>query len=229
MQKDYFRRIFNRGYMNYIGSKLSLLKFLENSIIQIAGDVKGFTFCDAFAGTGAVGTHFKKLGCRVISNDIQYYSYVLNRHYIGNHKPLLFENIFNIIPQLENTAIKERKDIVCGYLNLIEGCEGFIFQNYCPNVNNSRLYFTAENGKKCDAIRERIEQWYNEKKINDDEYFYLLASLLESIDKKANTASVYGAYLKKYKKSAKQSLQYQPLPLFMNDNEHEVYNLDAND
>jgi len=215
--------------MNYIGSKLSLLEFIENSITKVAGDVENCIFCDLFAGTGAVGLHFKKLGCKVISNDIQYYSFVLNRHYIGNHKPLLFENLFEIIPQLELVPIDERKSIVCNFLNSIDEYEGFIYKNYCPNDKSERQYFTKENGKMCDAIREKIEIWYDENKINGDEYFFLLATLLENIDKKANTASVYGAYLKGYKNSAKQNLQYQPLPLFINDKEHEIYNTDANE
>jgi adenine-specific DNA-methyltransferase len=34
-----------------------------------------------------------------------------------------------------------------------------------------------------------------DKKIDDDLYYFLLASLIESADKVANTASVYGAFL----------------------------------
>jgi adenine-specific DNA-methyltransferase len=44
---------------------------------------------------------------------------------------------------------------------------------------------------KCDAIRTKIEKWKKEKKINENEYYFLLASLVESTDKVANTASVY--------------------------------------
>lgn len=44
---------------------------------------------------------------------------------------------------------------------------------------------------KCDAIRGQIEKRYKEDKITDDEYYFLLATLIESIDKVANTASVY--------------------------------------
>ena len=52
--------------------------------------------------------------------------------------------------------------------------------------------------------------------------------MLESIDKVANTASVYGAYLKKIKKSALKSLNLQPVELIKNAQTHEVYNEDAN-
>ena len=43
--------------MNYIGSKLSLLDFLEESINKVV-DKNCHTFCDLFAGTGAVGVYF---------------------------------------------------------------------------------------------------------------------------------------------------------------------------
>ena len=38
-----------------------------------------------------------------------------------------------------------------------------------------------------------------EKWITDNEYYFLLASLIETVDKRANTASVYGAFLKQLK------------------------------
>lgn len=54
--------------------------------------------------------------------------------------------------------------------------------------------------KKIDTIRTQIENWKVSKKIDDDLYYFLLASLIESADKVANTASVYGAFLKHIKK-----------------------------
>jgi adenine-specific DNA-methyltransferase len=53
------------------------------------------------------------------------------------------------------------------------------------------MYFSDENAMKCDAIRTKIESWKKEEKITQNEYYFLLASLLENIDKVANTASVY--------------------------------------
>ena len=47
--------------MNYIGSKKSLLQFLEEAIYQVVGK-DDFIFLDLFAGTGAVGQHFKSKG-----------------------------------------------------------------------------------------------------------------------------------------------------------------------
>ena len=57
----------------------------------------------------------------------------------------------------------------------------------------------------------------------------MLCSLLECADKVANTASVYGAYLKHLKNSAKKELVLVGADFQINNNEHEVYNKDANE
>lgn len=218
--------------MNYIGSKLSLLKFLDKSISKVVGKKTNYVFCDLFAGTGAVGSYFKKKGFEVIANDIQYYSYVLNRHYIGNHQELTFTNLAGTIPQLGEIEVSKRTDYVCQYLSNLNGVKGFIYKNYClggtKNSKIQRQYFSDENGLKCDAIRQKIESWKKQKLITDNEYYFLIATLIESVDKYANTASVYGAFLKKLKSTAQKSLVLKPVELIINDQDHQVFNEDIN-
>jgi len=217
--------------MNYIGSKLRLLNFLDESITSIVGD-DCKSFCDLFAGTGIVGQHFKKLGYEVISNDLQYYSYVLNRHLIVNNDYLKFSNLTKIIPTLSDTNIKDKSKIVCNYLNNLPKTNGFVYDNYCSggtiNKEFVRLYFSDINGQICDSIRIQIENWRTDSLINEDEYFFLLASLIESVDKKANTTSVYGAFLKNIKKSALDVVTLEPLGVIRSDKNNQVYNKDAN-
>jgi len=170
--------------MNYIGSKHKLSDFIMQSICSVVGsDLSEAIFCDIFAGTGIIGRNFKPLMKQIISNDLEYYSYVLNKNYIGNH---IFFEYRHLLDEL----------------NSLQGTEGFIFEEYSENGRSDRLYFSEHNGKKIDAVRQKIEQWKNQQKITENQYFFLLASLLESADKVANTASVYGAYLKKIKKTA---------------------------
>lgn len=179
--------------MNYIGSKYSLLDFLETTIEEVTGykDGDNYVFADLFAGTGIVGQTYKSKGSTVISNDIQYYSYVLNKHYIEN------------IPELDTSLLDT--------LNNLQPVEGFIYKNYCEGSGSGRNYFTNENGMKCDAIRLELEKLRRTGKINDQVYYYFLASLINSIDKYANTASVYGAFLKHIKKSAQKDFQLELL------------------
>ena len=179
-----------------------------------------------------MGRYFKTKGYKIIANDIQYYSYVLNRHYIGNHKELSFSKLVKELSELENIEIKNRKKFVCEFLSNLKGVKGFIYKNYClggtKNKNEGRQYFSDENGMRCDSIRQKIENWKKEKLISNDEYYFLITSLVESIDKYANTASVYGAFLKKLKKTAQNSLILKPAELIINNQDHEVFNEDIN-
>ena len=198
--------------MNYIGSKYSLLPFLESTIGDVVGtNLQDKVFCDLFAGTGIVGRTFKQKVRKVIANDWEYYSYVLNRNYIGNHI------------ELDGT------EALLNQLNQLEGNNnGFIYRNYCEGSGSGRQYFSDENGKKIDAIRSQIEEWRTSGYVSEDMYFFLLASLLESADKLANTASVYGAFLKHLKATAQRHLTLTPAIFSINENSHDVYCSDAN-
>ena len=208
--------------MNYIGSKFKLLDFLETSIKSVVGD-EPTIFCDAFAGTGTVGAHFKRKGYSVISNDLQYYSYVMIRHFIQNNIDLTFSGL---IGEFSN------KEDIFNYLNNLPLEEGFIFNNYSSGGTQTqefqRTYFSDENAKICDTTRKKIEGWKESNKINQDEYFYLLACLIEATDKKANTASVYGAFLKELKKTAKEKIIIKPLEIIESDKPNMVFNQDIN-
>jgi adenine-specific DNA-methyltransferase len=177
--------------MNYIGSKFKLSKFIKSEIEKIVGEMKDKIFCDLFAGTGAIGRAFKTESKKIIANDIEYYSYVLNQNYIGNHEEIEWREFVD-------------------ELNSLEGTEGFIYKNYCLGSGSGRQYFSDENGKKIDAIRQKIEEWRNTAYIKDNQYYFLLTSLLENADAVANTASVYGAFLKHLKKSAQKPLRLSP-------------------
>ena len=205
--------------MNYIGSKLRLSSFLQESIESTlreahAKPLKDSVFCDMFAGTSAVGRLFKTQVKQVISNDKEPYSFVLAQNYIANHQKLARDKeLLYILNDTTQTPPQKGK----------------IYTHYALGSGSGRQYFSDENAQKIDAVRSKIEQWKEEKFINNKEYYYLLASLLESADKVANTASVYGAFLKHLKKSALKSFVLNPAEFDeCNDNEHLVYNYDAN-
>ena len=201
--------------MNYIGSKFTLSSFLEENIKQILkeNDSKNLSeciFCDLFTGTTAVSKIFKTQVKKIIANDKEYYSFVLAKNYIGNHKTI------------------KRKNELLEKLNNLDGVKSKISFNYSTCGKEKRQYFSETNAMKIDAIRSKIEKWKNIEFINEEEYFFLLASLLESADKVANTASVYGAYLKHIKKSAQKELTLKPAEFEINENKHEIFNEDAN-
>jgi len=197
--------------MNYIGSKYKLSNFIKSTIYSVVGnDLSDKVFCDIFAGTGIVGRNFKNEVKKIIANDFEYYSYVLNKNYIENHRPI------------------KGKEKYIEKLNNIAPIEDFIYKNYCLGSGSGRQYFSDKNGKKIDTIRQQINKWKQDNEINDNLYYFLLTSLLESADKVANTASVYGAFLKHLKRTARKELVLEPAEYAVNDNEHVVFNCDSN-
>ena len=134
------------------------------------------SFLDAFGGTSIVSQEIKPY-MQVTCNDVEQYAYWLARHYIQN---------------------ESSHEELIAELRTAEPIQGFIYANYA----SGRMYWTPENGAKIDGIRTRIEQM----SLTEDEKAAALAALLEAADSVANTASVYGAYLKQYKQSAKRAL-----------------------
>ena len=209
--------------MNYIGSKYSLINFIKNTIndvLKINNETKkpsDMVFADLFAGTGIVGGSFKQDGYSIIANDIQYYSYVVTKHMIENNGNLDIE----------------RCEYLIGQLNGLRGKKGFIYNNYSfggtEGQEYRRMYFSDFNAKKCDAIRVKLDNWLKERIINEAEYYFLLGSLIDSIDKCANTALVYGAYLKKLKHKAQKNMILIGLPIMKGKVKCSVYNEDACD
>ena len=180
--------------LNYIGSKKSLLNFIEAVLNCNKISKKKQTFGDLFAGTGIVGQYFfDKYKYKIVSNDLEKYSYIINTAFLKCNytKPL-------------GIYIKK--------LNLLEGIEGLVYKTYSPGCpQENRMFWTKENAKKIDAIREEIEIYKTNGKIDDDQYNFLLASLITSADKVANIASVYGAFLKKFKPSALKEFELKPV------------------
>ena len=198
--------------INYIGSKANLLEFLHTNIKNtVSSFLDEMSFCDLFAGTGVVADSFKGKVKKIISNDLEYYSYILNHNLLLNrYKPSFFKRYFDL-------------------LNLLEPCnEGIIYKNYALGSGSGRNYFSDENAKFIDAVRVQIEQWHTTNEIDDEGYFFLLASLLQSADKVANTTSIYGAFLKDLKKSARVKMQIVPAHYISFSQKSELYNQDAN-
>lgn len=178
--------------LNYIGCKNKLYDTIQRVILNVVPSAEEKTFTDGFAGTGIVGFSIKDKVKSVASNDLEYYSYVINQALLCCIYSSKLEKMIRIC-------------------NDLVGVEGLLYKNYSPNPTCERMFFTNENAKKADAIRQYIENQYNMEMIVKQEYYFLIASLLTSIDKVANTTSVYGAYLKKFKNSSIKSFVLLPI------------------
>lgn len=212
--------------MRFIGNKEKLLDRIYQAV-SLTGVTRG-VFCDFFSGTSNVGRYFKEKGFEIISSDLLYFSYVLQKAYIENNGEPEFKKLLKKIGTSKNGLLNSPFNTVREYLNNLKGKKGFIYKNYTEEGTAKqkfiRKYFIVENGKKIDAIRTKIEEWKNAKLISDNEYFVLLAALVESVPFYANISGVYAAFLKKYDPRALKPLSIKPFSFYSGSKLHNVYN-----
>lgn len=192
--------------MRYIGGKSLLLKNIQD-VINENTDGNIHTVTDIFSGSGVVGEHMKRQGHKVISNDLLYFSYALARGTIGINSRPSFDSlgISNPIQYLNNIDISTIDR---------ESDRLFIYHNYSPTAENKRMYFQNDNALRIDAIRIQIKQWKADHRITEDEYFYLLASLLSAVPYVANITGTFGAYLKYWDKRTYNRLTLEEPDIF---------------
>lgn len=246
--------------MNYIGSKMKLLSEIRSRLEQHGVAPPG-VFCDVFSGTSVVAQMAKRMGFRVISNDLQFYSYSLQHAFIGCNGYPQFQTLRDRVPQIDQVPVEcdparrrlqvrgeERPLLSFGivgdpgslaseglpllrtlaYLNELEPRDGLFVDTYCEGGSAGRNYYSRRNGMICQAVRDTLQEWRRQGWIDEREFHVLLASLLESMDMVANTASIYGAFLKHIKPAAQQALALRA-PLLLNGYQsHRVYRQDAN-
>jgi len=193
--------------LNYIGSKHSLLSFIEETIKdEIGYDLKNKKLVDVFSGTASVGFHFRNLGCKVISNDLEYYSYVVaNAAVCCNYSDKL-AGLINV-------------------LNSVEPITGIFSRNYSEDGEDKRMFFTVENARKIDAMRQKLEDI--KASLTEEEYFFLLASIIVSADSYANVPAIYGSFLKEYKKTAQKLISITPIHTETTKQKNKAYNLES--
>ena len=158
----------------YIGSKEKLCDWIFSIIDK---DCQGEIFFDVFAGTGVVTYKAIKRFSKIIMNDFLHSNYVIYDAFFNskNYDKIKIEDISNNFNLLKSNDLKEN----------------YFSQNF------GGKYFSNSDSKKIGYIREEIE--LISKDISKLEKSILLASLIYSIDRIANTVGHYEAYRKKEK------------------------------
>ncbi len=161
---------YNLQNRRYIGNKFKLLSFID-SVIETEG-VEFSIFADLFAGTGVVSEHFLSLGKKVIVNDNLYSNFVFYQAWLSNGD--FDQTRLNKLIHYYNTATD------------------FIIDNYFSD-NFSNTYYSYIDAKKIGSIREHLESI--RPTLTHREYYIILASLLYTADKIANTVGHFEAFL----------------------------------
>jgi len=165
--------IFKLESRRYIGNKAKLTDWIME-IIQ--NETYGAdTFIDIFAGTASVAKQAMKNYKKVILNDILYSNHIIYKAFF---KPEKWdkEKIIAITKQFNEVNPENLDD------------------NYF-SINYGNRFFEYSVAKKIGHIREEIEKLKHS--LNEKEYAILLASMIYSMDKVANTVGHFDAYIKK--------------------------------
>ena len=191
--------IWNR---RYTGSKYKLASWIRELIQK---HCSGDSFFDVFAGTGVITAfemeHFKKF----VVNDF------------------LFSNsvIYDAFFSKENYDLVKLKEMTDDWnFKLLEDVSGnFFSQNY------GGKYFSPNDAKKIGYLRQNIEKF--KETLSNKEYAILLASLIYSADRIANTVGHYDAYIQGETLKDKFNFDFIK-PFTMQDKQIEIYREDAN-
>lgn len=186
----------------YIGCKTKLLDEIYDSVVSLGYDSSN-KFADIFAGTGVVGYKFAENGFNVVLNDTLYSNVVAYNAWMGDG------------------------EIRQGFINKeIEKINNFselkLESNYFSNVYGGK-YFSHKDACSIGYIRDYIEE--NKENYTHREYCYLIASLLYSTDRIANTVGHYESFLAKEPKTMGVKLSMLDIE---NLKPAEIYNEDAN-
>ena len=156
----------------YIGNKYKLTNWIFSIINK---ECKGNSFADIFAGTGVVGAVASKHFSKILLNDFLYSNYVVYKAFFkkGSWSK---KKLFALLDNYNHIQANQLKE------------------NYFSKHFGGK-YFSNPSAKIIGFIRQDIED--NKAHLTEKEYSILLASLLYSADKIANTVGHYDAYFKK--------------------------------
>lgn len=121
--------------------------------------------------------------------------------------------------------IKFLNELEFGESNISED-DCFIYNNYSPIGGCKRMYFQSDNALKIDLIRLTIQKWLDQGLVNEDEYYYLLAALINAVPYVANITGVYAAYLKYWDDRTFNPLKLEEPTIINNRKKNRCFNAD---
>ena len=216
--------------ITYIGNKRSLLGFIGDAVEEVKKRLKKdkLDIVDIFSGSGIVSRYLKQHSSILIANDLEDYSYIINKCYLSNKKDVDMDELVSWYNYL-----KEQLD---GELH-----RGIISEMYAPkDIDNIKLgercFYTTRNAMYIDTARQLINN------VPEEYRHFFIAPLLTEASIKNNTSGVFKGFYKNSKtgigqfggndENALSRIKGDidlPFPVFSNyDCEVELYKEDAN-
>ena len=172
--------------ITYIGNKRSLIGHIENEVKEISSIIgTNHLVCgDLFSGSGIVARMLKKYSSKLIVNDLENYSSMINSCYLTNKNDFPANEYRILQAQIKNRCEKEK-------------IPGIITENYAPQDDGNirageRVFYTHENALLIDTYRNLIDEVVEKENLKK----FFLAPLITEASIHVNTSGVFKGFYK---------------------------------
>jgi adenine-specific DNA-methyltransferase len=188
------------GY-RLIGNKTRLLDVIVEMVRERTP--AGGRVADLMCGTGSVSEALALAGFSVYASDLMTFTYLHARVRLTMARPPLFRALG--MPYAE----------VLGSLNQLDPIHGYYWREFSPageplNGSPPRMYFSAPNAGRIDAISARLARWRQRDRISEREHVLLRHDLVLAANRVANIAGTYGHFRSSWTPSALNDLNLRP-------------------
>ena len=186
MKKEENKDFLTTQIITYLGNKRSLIGNIEKQVEEIERKLgkKKLVCADAFSGSGIVARMLKKHSSKLIVNDLENYSTLINSCYLTNKKDYPAEFCAELRKEIEDRCSKNKYP-------------GIISENYAPQDDNNilsgeRAFYTHENAVLIDTYRKLIDDIVKEENLKK----FFLAPLVTEASIHVNTSGVFKGFYK---------------------------------
>ncbi len=166
-----------------IGNKRALLAPIAEAVERVRGRLQGrrLRILDLFSGSGVVARLLKQHAKLLVANDLECYSEVLNRCFLGNAADLPRRRLNEALAHVRAALARPEP--------------GFICELYAPEDDarirpGERVFYSRENALTLDTARRAVDD------LDEDLRPLVLGPLLAEASVHANTAGVFKGFYK---------------------------------
>ena len=185
MGKEESRDYLTKQIITYIGNKRELLKEIEEEVVFVCNKLeKNKLVClDLFSGSGVVARFLKQHSSKIIANDLEAYSKVINECFLSNKSEFDVIQFHEYLSEI-NRRISEKP------------IKGIIRKNYSPKNDkkitvDDRVFYTNDNATYIDSFR-----YYIDEVVPENYKKFFLALLLTEASIHVNTCGVFKGFYK---------------------------------
>lgn len=172
--------------ITYIGNKRKIIGEIEKEI-ELISEKSGkekLVCTDLFSGSGIVARMLKRHSSKLIVNDLENYSSVINSCYLINKKDF---------PKDECEYLRKKIEDSCR----LEKLPGIISINYAPQDDDNikkgeRVFYTHQNAVLIDTYRTLIDKFVPDENLRK----FFLAPLITEASVHVNTSGVFKGFYK---------------------------------